>query len=109
MSYVRAKNTIENFLKSNAVINKRDEVVEEDLMLFKVILPLWLGAETSVDIKVREVIVEASINQEQISAREIHERVGSIINCSKKSVYNVLSELKKQNIVEFDNGKYFLF
>ena len=109
MSYVRAKNTTENFLKSNAVINKRDEVIEEDLMLLKVILPLWLGTETSVDIKVREVIIEASINQEQLSTKEIYEGVKSIINCSEKSVYNILSELKKKNIVKFDNERYFLF
>lgn len=109
MSYLRAKNVVENFLKSNAVINKRDDVVEEDLMLFKMILPLWFGAETSINIKVREIIIEASINQEELSAKEIYERVRLILNCSEKSVHNVLSELKNQNIVKSDNGKYFLF
>ena len=65
MSFVRAQTHIVNFMKANADLNGRMKTAEDDLKLFKMVLPLYFGAHSSrAKIKVREVILQSSMEGE---------------------------------------------
>ena len=44
MSFVRAQTHIVNYVKANADLDGQDSVIEDDLKLFKLVFPLYLGA-----------------------------------------------------------------
>jgi len=102
MSFVRAQTHIVNFVKANAILNGKRKVVEDDLKLFKLVLPLYFGARSgSVDIKVREAILESSMNEKAVTGREIKDRVMAEIGCVETTVKRVLSQLRSENVVNF--------
>jgi hypothetical protein len=102
MSFARAQTFIINFLKANADLNGRREVEADDLMLFKFILPLHFGARSgSVDMKVREVILDSSMKGKKISGRKIKDRVTGRTGCSSRAVQLVLSTLREEQVVHF--------
>jgi len=102
MSFVRAQTHIVNFVKANADLNGRKSVVEDDLKLFKLVLPLYFGARSgSVDVKVREAILECSMNGKRVAGREVKDRVTAETGCSEREVQRVLSRLREENVVNF--------
>lgn len=102
MSFARAQTHIVNFVKANADLNGRRKVVEDDLKLFKLVLPLYFGAHSgSVDVKVREAILEFSMNGKAVNGREIKDRVMAETGCSETTVKRILSQLRDGNVVNF--------
>lgn len=105
MSFARAQTFIINFLKANADLNGRKKVEADDLMLFKFILPLHFGARSgSVDMKVREVILDSSMKGKKIAGRKIKDRVVKSNDCSERAVQSVLSTLREGQVVHFEKA-----
>lgn len=102
MSSIRAQTYIENFLKSNAALNDRISVCEDDMMLLRLVWPLHFGANLgSVDMRIRMLILEKSINGEAITGQEIKKEIMSKLGCSGSAVKKSLSELRNKNVVHF--------
>jgi hypothetical protein len=100
MSFVRAQTHIINFLKANADLNGRGEVCEADVKLFKLTLSLYFGAESgTADVKVREFILEASMEGRIVSGREVEEAVASRTGVSDRWVRDVLAKLRSEGAV----------
>jgi hypothetical protein len=109
MSFVRAQTHIVNFVKASADLNGRDEVVEADLKLFKLTMPLYFGiSSNNVEVKVSETILEASMEGNLIKGEEIKRKVIDWLGCSERRVQQVLSKLKAENIVFYkvSNGDF---
>lgn len=115
MSFVRAQTFIKNFLKANAHLNGRSDVCEDDLRLFKLVIPLHYGTSTNkIHTQVRMFILEESINSRAVKGREVKDQVMNKTGCSESAVKKVLSELKSQGIVQLkkislQNGYDYLY
>ena len=102
MTYARAQTHVLNFIKANALLNGRDTVVEDDLRVLKTVFPLYLGANSgSVDIKVREFILESTANGIPVNGRQIKDLVITETGCEERAVQSVLSNLRNQKVVNF--------
>ena len=103
MSFARAQTFIKNFVKSSADINGRLEVCEDDLRLFKLVLPLHFGTSTgNVDTRVRMLILEKSMNGEKVSGRNIKDELVEKLGCSESSIQKSLSLLRLNNVVRYE-------
>lgn len=103
MSFVRVQTFIKNFLKSSADINSRSEVCEDDLMLFKLVLPLHFGTNTgNVNTRVRMLILKRSMNGKAITGRKIKDELVRKLGCSESSIQKSLSHLRMNNVIRFD-------
>jgi predicted transcriptional regulator len=102
MSGIRAQTYIDNFLKSNALINGRNVVNEDDLRLFKMVYPLHFGVNLgSIETRVRLCILEKAINGEATSGQEVKDTVMSMLGCSESAIQKSLSDLRDNNVVNF--------
>jgi hypothetical protein len=103
MSFVRAQTFIKSFVKSSADINGRSVVCEDDLRLFKLVLPLHFGTSTGiVDTRVRMLILDRSVNGRAITGREIKDELVEKLGCSESSIQKSLSILRLNNVVRYE-------
>jgi predicted transcriptional regulator len=101
MTASRAQTYIENFLKSNAVLNKRVKVCEDDLRLLKLVWSLHFGVNLgSVDMRIRTMILERSMVGQVVSGREIKDKVKKK-GFSESAVQKSLSNLRINDIIQF--------
>lgn len=102
MSFARAQTHIANFAKANADLNNRRVVAEEDLKLFKLVMPLYFDANSgNVDTMIRETMVEYCMNGKAAAGREIKNLLTKNDSCSERHVERVLSDLRDQNVVNY--------
>lgn len=110
MTSVRAQTFIKNFVKASADVNGRKRVVEDDLMLFKLLLPLHFDEKPNSarasfatgDVKVREAILEASMQGKKISGRELKDGVIEGTGFTERTVQGLLSNLRDKRVVHFE-------
>lgn len=102
MSLIRAYDHISNFLKSNAIINHRG-IIDDDLKLFKLLLPLYFGLNaSSIRTKIAETIIRHSMDSQAITQSEIIQTVRKSVNCQDDSVIRNLASLRLENAINYE-------
>jgi len=101
MTALRAQTYIQNFLRSCAAINERDEVCEDDMKLLRFLWPLHFGVDLGdVDMRVRRMIFRASMRGQTLTGRKIKDRMIAK-DVSESAVKKVLSKLRKTGAVSY--------
>jgi len=102
MTASRAQTYIQSFLKSCAVLNGRSTVREDDLRLLRLVWPLHTHSVNlgSVDMQVRMLILEKSMEGLAVSGQEVKGELKNL-GFSESAIQKVLSYLRLNNIVQF--------
>jgi len=91
LTATRGLNYIQNFLKANALINDRSEVVKADIDLFKLILLIHGDVKDTLENKVRRFILEKCNEKGEVSSKEIKTE----LEISDKTWEKVLESIKR--------------
>ena len=92
LSATRGVHYISNFLKAHALLNERDEVVDKDVEITKLILPAYQEPRESLEAEVRRFIFNKLLEQEKVSSSEIYENFGDY---DKRVLRRTLQNIKK--------------
>lgn len=100
MTPARAQTYIQNFLKSSADLNGRNEVSEDDMRLLRLVWPFHFGVNIGrVEMRVRMMIFEASMDGRRLTGREIKDAIVAV-GFSESSATKVLASLRKGEVVQ---------
>ena len=91
LTATRGLNYIQNFLKADALINDRSEVVKADINLFKLILPIHGDVKDSLENKVRRFILEKCNEKGEVSSSEIKKE----LEIPNRSWEEILKKIKR--------------
>ncbi len=92
LSNTRGVEYVSNWLKAHALLNDREEVVKEDLEIFKLILPAHQEPRESLESEIRRFIFNKLLEQEGVSSSEIYK---SFSDYDKRVIRRVLQNIKR--------------
>jgi len=100
-SPVRTLQFIRKWLKGNALLNERKEVVKDDILLFEVIMPLFYsGLENSV--KQRVIYLLSYYEGKKVLGSKIKKYLMEKFGVSEIAIKKALSELRKEGRVNYE-------